>query len=47
MPAELGWASLMATVEAFDTGHPGLGARALLINPVLAALANTAANSDT
>ena len=29
LPAELGWASLMATVEAFDTGYPGLGARAL------------------
>ena len=39
LPAELGWASLMATVKAFDTGCPGLGARALLINPLLAALA--------
>ena len=39
LPAELGWASLMATVETFDTGYPGLGARALLINPLLAALA--------
>ena len=27
------------TVEAFDTGYPSLGARALLINPLLAALA--------
>ena len=39
MPAELGWASLMATIETIDKGHPGLGARALLINPLLAALA--------